>query len=97
MEDGKEGSRNYTVFLHTDGTVSKLYGKSAQYHLKKGDVARLVTATGGGYGDPFERPVELIQSDVKNGYITLEQAEKDYGVVLNPDTLEVEKLTGGRK
>ena len=83
--------------MHTDGTVSEPYGKSAQYHLKKGEVARLITATGGGYGDPLERPVELIQSDVKNGYITLEQAEKDYGVVLNPDTLEVEKLTGGRK
>ncbi len=31
-----------------------------------------------------------------NGYITREQAEKDYGVALKPDTLEVEKLVGGR-
>jgi N-methylhydantoinase B/oxoprolinase/acetone carboxylase alpha subunit len=37
-----------------------------------------------------------VKQDVKNGYITLEQAEKDYGVILNPDTHEVEKLTGGR-
>ena len=39
----------------------------------------------------------MVQSDVNNEYITLEQAEKEYGVVLNPDTLEVEKLVGGRE
>jgi N-methylhydantoinase B len=39
----------------------------------------------------------MVQSDVKNGYITLEQAEEGCGVILNPDTLEVEKLVGGRK
>ncbi len=37
-----------------------------------------------------------MQEDVKNGYITLKQAEEDYGVILKPDTLEVEKLVGAR-
>jgi N-methylhydantoinase B len=82
--------------LFADGREPDVFGKTAQYHLKKDDVARLITGTGGGYGDPFKRPVEKIQADVKDGYITLEQAEKDYGVVLNPDTLEVEKLVGER-
>jgi N-methylhydantoinase B len=97
MEGGGQGSRNYTQILFADGRQPDVFGKTAQYHLKKDDVARLITGTGGGYGDPFERPVEMVQSDVKNGYITLEQAEKDYGVVLNPNTLEVEKLVSGRK
>jgi N-methylhydantoinase B len=97
MEDGQQGSKNYTIFLHEDGSTSEEMGKSAQYRLKKGEVARLITATGGGHGDPLERPVEMVQSDVKNGYVTLEQAERDYGVVLNPDTLEVEKLLAARK
>jgi len=62
----------------------------------EGHGARLVTGTGG-YGDPLNRPVVMVQSDVKNEYITLEQAEKEYGVVLNPDMLEAEKLLGERE
>lgn len=97
MNDGVQGSKNYTVFLHNDDTEAGPYGKTAQYRLKKGEVARLITGTGGGYGDPLKRPIQQVQEDVKNGYITLQHAEQDYGVVLNPDTLEVEKLINGRK
>jgi N-methylhydantoinase B len=96
MAGGEQGARNYTKIVFADGREPDVFGKTARYHLKKNDVARLITATGGGYGDPFERPVEEVQDDVKNGYITLEQAEKDYGVILNPTTLEVMKLVGGR-
>ncbi len=97
MNGGSEGSRNYTRILFADGREPDVFGKAAQYHLKKGDVARLITGTGGGYGNPLERPIEMIQSDVKNGYITLEQAERDYGVTLNPETLAVEKVADERK
>lgn len=97
MVSGKEGSKNCMKFIFADGREAQVLGKAAQYHLKKDDVARLITGSGGGYGDPLERPVEKVQEDVKNGYITLEHAEKDYGVVLNPDTMVVEKLAHGRK
>lgn len=96
MAGGKQGSRNYTKLIFADGREPYVFGKTARYHLKKNDVASLVTATGGGCGDPFERPVEEVQADVKNGYITLEQAERDYGVLLHPETLEVQKLVGAR-
>jgi N-methylhydantoinase B len=96
MEGGALGSKNYTKILFADGRDPDVFGKTAQYHLKKGDVARLITGTGGGYGNPFERSPEEVQSDVKNGYVTVAQADKEYGVVLNPDTLEIERLVGGR-
>jgi N-methylhydantoinase B len=96
LSGGNEGSKNYTKILFADGREPEIFGKTAQYHLKKDDVARLVTGTGGGYGQPFERPVEQIREDVRNGYISLKQAEQDYGVVLEPDTLAVEKLAGER-
>ncbi len=96
MQGGAQGSRNYTKILFADGREPDVFGKTAQYRLKRGDVARLVTATGGGYGNPWERPVEKVQSDVKDGYITLEQAEKLYGVVLDPATLQVRRLVNGR-
>lgn len=97
LEGGSQGSRNYTVFMHNDGRVTDPIGKTAQYRLKKGEVARLVTGTGGGYGNPLERPIEMVQSDVKNEYITLEQAERDYGVVLDPDNLEIIGLAAERE
>ncbi len=89
MEGGQEGSPNYTQILFADGREPVVFGKTARFHMKKGDVARLITATGGGYGNPYERAIEAVQEDVRNGYITLEMAEKDYGVILDPETLEV--------
>lgn len=97
MVGGQPGSRNYTKIIFADGREPDIFGKTARYHLKKGDVARLITGTGGGYGNPLERPVEEVQNDVKNGYITLEMAERDYGVVLNRDTLAVERFVNGRR
>jgi N-methylhydantoinase B len=37
---------------------------------------------GGGYGDPFLRAPEAVVKDVLNGYVTVEAAERDYGVVV---------------
>jgi N-methylhydantoinase B len=65
--------------------------------MKKGDVARLITGTGGGYGNPMERPVEKIVEDLRNGYITCEIAEKSYGVVVDAETFEVVKLSPERQ
>ncbi|WP_204317158.1 hypothetical protein, partial [Klebsiella aerogenes] len=46
---------------------------------------------GGGYGNPFERPVEKVVWDVRNGLVSIEGARLDYGVVIaNPQTLEVD-------
>jgi N-methylhydantoinase B len=37
---------------------------------------------GGGYGDPFARDAAAVLSDVVDGYVSLEAAERDYGVVI---------------
>ena len=37
-----------------------------------------MTGTGAGWGDPLERDIDLIEDDLKNGYITREQADKYY-------------------
>jgi len=96
MEGGQEGPPNYTKFFFADGREPVVVGKSARVHLKNGDVARLITASGGGWGNPYERPVEAVQKDVKDGYITVEMAEKDYGVLIDPDTLAVTGVTKER-
>ena len=45
---------------------------------------------GGGYGNPFEREPEAVAKDVQYGYISIESAEKDYGVALVEDGLVVD-------
>jgi N-methylhydantoinase B len=88
---GQPGSRNEVRIFHNDGRELVL-GKCARYRLEKGEVARLITGTGGGWGPPHERPAEEVVEDVRDGYVTLAQAERDYGVVLDPNTLQVARL-----
>ncbi len=51
---------------------------------------------GGGYGDPLDRDPELISKDVRNRDTSLEAAQKVYRVVLDPETLEVDKAATER-
>jgi N-methylhydantoinase B len=59
----------------------KLHAKALQ-DLRATDVVCVNLPGGGGYGDPFERAPERILSDVIDGYVTAEQAQKTYGVAV---------------
>jgi N-methylhydantoinase B len=50
--------------------------------VKAGDIVRITTPGGGGYGDPLERDVELVLKDVVRGLVSMESAAADYGVVV---------------
>jgi len=54
--------------------------KGTEIPLYRGDVVTQSSAGGGGYGDPTERPLELVRQDLENEYISREAAERDYGV-----------------
>jgi N-methylhydantoinase B len=40
-------------------------------------------ASGGGYGDPLMRDLQLVQEDINNGLVSIEAARKIYGVVFD--------------
>jgi len=40
------------------------------------------SAGGGGFGDPLERDPTAVREDVADGYVSIERARKDYGVVV---------------
>ncbi|NLK02143.1 MAG: hydantoinase B/oxoprolinase family protein [Clostridiaceae bacterium] len=90
LAGGADGSYNYFEIFRADGTKEGPFGIVARVVLNKGDYVRMVTCTGGGYGNALLRPVSAVISDVKNGYITLEQAETDYGVILDDELNFVE-------
>ena len=50
-----------------------------------GAVFRRVMAAGGGWGHPFDREPERVLRDVRDGYVTIDSAASDYGVVVIGD------------
>ncbi|MGO9119766.1 MAG: hydantoinase B/oxoprolinase family protein [Desulfomonilaceae bacterium] len=55
-----------------------------------GDRMAFYSAGGGGYGNPFERDPADVAEDVQNGYVSIEKAREDYGVIIAPDNLTVD-------
>jgi N-methylhydantoinase B len=51
--------------------------------LKRGDILRLETGGGGGWGHPFDREPERVLADVLAQFVSEEAAFNDYGVVLS--------------
>jgi N-methylhydantoinase B len=84
---GGEAGATGEVFLG-DGT--RLHAK-ALVDLNPGDVVHVNLPGGGGYGNPFERDAEKVRWDVIDGYISVEEAERQYGVAIgyqgNPEDL----------
>lgn len=78
---GQQGSPNYAEILRQGqrSDPPERLGKPARVPLAKGDVVRMVTATGGGWGDPKLREREAIEADLRDGFITVDQARRDYG------------------
>ena len=58
--------------------------------VKANDLIRLTTPGGGGWGDPLERDIELARMDVIRRLVSIGSAEKHYGIVMDPDTHEVD-------
>lgn len=88
---GEDGSPNGVFVFRGDGKKPSLWrGKLARHRLMEGDLVRLVTGIGGGVGPPKERAPELVLDDIRNGFISVEDARKVYGVEIDPDRLVVD-------
>ncbi len=103
LAGGLEATGNQ-VHFRVDGQwkTDQPNAKTLITHLKPGDAFRLRSGGGGGYGDPLERPIEAVQSDVRQGYVSVEAAAKVYAVVIDPTTFIVDRaateaLRGARR
>ena len=59
--------------------------------VKQGDIFQFTSPSGGGYGDFFERYPRLVLEDYLDDFVSLESAEKVYGVVIDPITETVDE------
>ncbi|MFL0365131.1 hydantoinase B/oxoprolinase family protein [Pseudobacillus sp. 179-B 2D1 NHS] len=97
LNEGKDGSPNKFYVIKNNGEMDGPYGVYARYPLNKGDVLKLITGTGGGYGHPFAREISKVVEDVKNQYITLQQAKEVFGVIIDEETHQFTGLSSTRK
>ena len=79
LHGGREGSPNYVEVVRADGRVEE-YAVVTALELNEGDLIRIHTGSGGGYGDPRRRPRELVLADVRDGYVSEETARSIYGL-----------------
>ena len=86
---GKAGLRNYALIQSkTKGEFETL--KNPAIPLETEDKVIVTAGGGGGYGDPLERNPKAVRRDVIEGYVSLEHARLDYGVVLKGDNLDID-------
>ena len=76
---GRDGSPNYVEVLRDGKPLGPRFGKVSRMPLRRDDVVRLVTGSGGGYGDPREREADLVAADVRDELVTPAEATEFYG------------------
>ena len=76
---GKEGQTNRTL-IRRNGKEEELPGKFSRVPVRPGEIVTILTAGGGGYGDPAKRETAAVNRDVALGYISKEKAFAEYRV-----------------
>ena len=88
---GGQSGRPGRIIINPDGPEPyELKSMSDGNRLKKGDLIRVITPGGGGWGPPAERPAESVLDDVLDGFVSIESAYDDYGVVLSADGVSLD-------
>ncbi|UCF06586.1 MAG: hydantoinase B/oxoprolinase family protein [bacterium] len=88
---GRDATLNRIELHYPDGTVYKTTTKDLVEDVPAGTVLFQQAGGGGGYGDPYLRDPARVAREVRNGIVSVERAEEEYGVVIDPETREVKQ------
>ena len=84
LHGGKDALANRIYIVRRDGEVERFAtGKINPTEIAAGDGFVIDTAGGGGFWNALERDPERVLADVRSGYVSLEAARRDYGVVIH--------------
>ncbi|MBV9599125.1 MAG: hydantoinase B/oxoprolinase family protein [Chloroflexi bacterium] len=93
MLGGEAGAPGlYSLGAERAGDGNDLNPKELLFH-PPGSRVETALPGGGGYGHPFERDPSAVLDDVLNGYVSLDAARRDYGVVIHTTQREDEQIT----
>ncbi len=99
LKGGLEGGGN-ALTTRVNGKWRDDYANAKMiFELKNdGDAFQVRSGGGGGYGHPYERAIESVRNDVRQGYVTVKAAEELYGVVIDAKTFVIdEKATENKR
>jgi N-methylhydantoinase B len=80
---GRAGSPNYVEVLRGGRRLGQPFGKVSRLRLRRGDLVRLVTGSGGGHGDPRDREAARVLADLRDHIITPREAREIYGLAVH--------------
>jgi N-methylhydantoinase B len=91
-----------TKTLDPDGEYF-YFAATQTWHTTPNSIFRYITNGGGGWGDPLQRDPERVKHDVRDEYVTIEGAYRDYGVVVvgdparDPEGLSVDEAATNQR
>jgi N-methylhydantoinase B len=97
VKGGKEGGAGRCVINPGGNDERAVAPISDGTILRRGDIVRIETGGGGGYGHPLDREPARVLADVRGGFVSAASADNDYGVVLTPDMTVDEAATRRRR
>ena len=71
-----------SAVLNPGRNTEKNIGRIDVLEMERGDLLRMITPSGGGYGDPFTRDPACVLDEVLDGLLSAEQARAQFGVVM---------------
>ena len=85
LHGGKDAMANRFSVVRQDGSIQKFpTGKTIGHvGLNVGEGFLVEVGGGGGFWSPLERDPERVLNDVRSGYVSLEAARRDYGVIIH--------------
>jgi N-methylhydantoinase B len=82
LRGGHPGAPGVYSLIRADGETVKLPSKCT-VEIYRGDTLVILTPGGGGYGDPAERPPEMVLRDIVNGLVSRDEAERSYSLAVD--------------
>jgi N-methylhydantoinase B len=89
---GKVPKPNSKMLILADGTEEspEQVRQTMLYQLRTGDKSIDYVMGGAGVGNPLEREIDAVRDDVRDELVSVESAKNDYGVIIDPETIEVD-------
>lgn len=91
--NGGQAGQPFGAYVDAEGRNEKLGGLVDNEPIKAGEILRVRTTGGGGWGDPLERDMAAVLHDVMQGKVTRDGARNDYGVIITdgPDGPQIDE------
>jgi N-methylhydantoinase B len=84
--NGGKAGQPFNVTIDPGGPNERVVDALADGEpVAEGEVIQIRTTGGGGWGDPLQRDPAAVLQDVQWGKVSMQAAERDYGVLLLPD------------